>query len=350
MDYPLSTPLDFELLMLAISYYWADFSLIYHLTNQNSTLYRAISNEDAPAIRNFYERNAIDFDQFTDKQKSEFDAVYNDIAATYRNQLETQKLPLPDDYLARLRKRAIEKGNYTAAHAVLNITNQLEKVVNEYIVKGIEQLHSKEIKSLESGESSSNLEQLDDHIREAVRNFYIAIRVKNPFGNHFQYLAPDLFMSNKEQLKKYYKYIEMSLLKEIIEFAIEFLVQDKVIAEKIISNLQSAKLRKLFLNHLARQFSLGEQNYDKFIARYKQSVSILKEAKNETDFLNVQRTLLGRGTGDNEFYQYLRELAFEQPISSLMCAVTVTEEGTPYFTPILLKSGQSLLEFLELDK
>ena len=350
LEYPLGTPLEFELMMLSLSYYFGDFSLIYHLTNQNSTLYRAILNDDVPAIANFYQRNTVDFEQFSDGQKNEFDKVYKEIVATYSGKLNLQKLPIPDEYLIRLGRKAIERGNFTAAHASFKIINQLDKVVNEYIVKGVERLHSKELHTLESEAIPSALDQLDRYVKEAVHCFYSAIRVKDPFGNQFQYLGPDLYMKNREQLKKYYKYIETSLLKEIIDFAIEYLVQDKVIVEKIISNLQSAKLRKLFLSHLARKFSLGDQGYDRFIAKYKESVRALKEAKTETEFLNVQRLLLGRGTGENEFYQYLRELAFEQPISTLVCAVTMTEEGTPYFAPILLKSGQSLLEYLELDK
>jgi len=347
LDYQLNTPVDYEIFMLSISHYLGNFSLIHHLTNQNSILYRAISNRDVPAIKKFYDRNRLDFNRFNDEQTKEFNEVYNEIDNKYRSQLEKKNLPIPDQFLVELGEIAIKKGNFTTAHSSFKILNQLDKAVNENIVKGVEKFQSRELKTLE--DNSGNAQDLEEYMAKVAKDFYVAMRVKNPFGNQYQYLAPELFGEKGELLKKYFKHIELALLKEIIEFAIEYLIQDKTITEKIITNLQSGKIRKLFLKHLAKHLSLGEDSYEKFVDRYKNAAEILKDAKSESDFLSVQRILLGRRTGDEEFYQFLRELAFEQPIATLVCAITVTDEGTPYYAPILMKSGQTLLEFLELD-
>ena len=44
---------------MSISHYYGDFSIIYHLTNRNSSLYAAVSNRDINALRKFLNRNDI---------------------------------------------------------------------------------------------------------------------------------------------------------------------------------------------------------------------------------------------------------------------------------------------------
>ena len=86
----------------------------------------------------------------------------------------------------------------------------------------------------------------------------------------------------------------------------------------------------------------------KFVDNYHQAAKKLKNAKTEKDFIDIQKTLLGRGTGDNKYFQFLRELALEHPISTLLVATQSTPDGEHYIAPLILKSGVSLLEFLEI--
>ena len=303
-----------------------------------------MSAGDMHALKKFAAKHEINFDRLSDEDKEKYNQFKEKIFSKYKPQLEAQPLPLPEQYFEDLADRAIQLGNFTTAHSALQVMNKLEKKVNEYVVKGIQLLQSKEMKS-SSSEAESEL-----YVQQAADHFYNAIRIKNPLGNQFQYLATNLHFKDVDALRKYFKYVELNLLKEIIEFCIQYLTDDKIIANKIVENLPSAKTRKMFLRFFAEQYSFGNENYQKFVSHYKEATQLLKEAKEYSEILKLQKILLGRGTGDNEYYQFLRELATEHPISALLVAVATTSDGTPFIAPIILKSTVSLMEFLELDK
>jgi hypothetical protein len=185
-------------------------------------------------------------------------------------------------------------------------------------------------------------------VSQAVNAVYEAVKLKNPFGGQFQDLGPDLHMKDTESMRKFIKYVELNLLKELIEFSISYLLDDRQIADRIIPALSSGKVRKIFLRQLAAKFSLGEERYSQFVANYQSAVEKLKTAKTEIDYFNVQKTLLGRGTGENVAHQFLRELCLEHPISAMLVLRQPTPGGNVIIAPIMLKSGVSLMDFLEL--
>ncbi len=342
----LNTPLDIQLALMSTAYFYGDFSIIHHLTNRNTFIHRAIESADMPALSKFAKKHIVDLSSLSDEQKKQYHEFEESIGRKYRSELMAQALPLPEKYLEELGERALEIGNYSTAHSAFAVNNKMEKRVNEFIVRGVELLQSKDVRSSSSDDDKSG-GTIQEKVGQSVTSFYQAIKLKNPLGNQFQYLSAQL---HAESIRKYFKFVELGLLKEIIEFDIEYLVDDKAIANRIVENLDNAKVRKLFLKNLSQNFSMGSDNFRNFVDRYQAAVTLLKEAQNDEDLSKLQKVLLGRRTGDNQYYQYLKELAIEHPISSLLTAISTNSEGTPYLAPIVMKSGESLLKFLELDK
>ena len=334
---------------MATAYFYGDFSVVYHLTNRNSSLYRAIESKDMAALKKFTERYDVAADDLSDSHKTEYEQIIREIDETYRSALESQQLPLPVNFMESFAERAFSKGNYTAANAALKNIDKLDKKVNELIVSATELLQSREVQGFSSGEGEEQ-DAAREKVRQAADIYYQSIRLKNPMGNQFQYLAPALYGANADAYRKFVKYVELNLLKELIEFCIDYLVDDAGISEKIKHSATTAKVRRLLLKYIAMQFSGGEERFNAFVERYVSAVNLMKGSDADDTLDKIQRTLLGRRTGEHEYYQYLRELAVEHPIGALMTSFAGTSEGTPSLAPILLKSGVSLLEFLELDK
>ena len=247
------------------------------------------------------------------------------------------------DFFDALGERAIKFGRYRDAHSALKSSNNLDKKVNELLNQAIQILNSKSVTDEESSTTS-----FEESIAKAVDLIYDAVKLKNPFGNQFQKLGNLLHYQDAESMRKYAKYLEQTLFKEIIEFGIKYLLDDKNIYNKVSSSLSSGKMRREFLKQLAIRFSGGKKNYQAFVENYFQAVKKLNKAKTETDFQEVQKTLLGRGTGDNKYYQYMQELSLEHPVSALLVTTKITEGNEPYIAPTILKSGKSLLDFLQL--
>jgi len=346
----LTTPLEIQLYLMTIAYFYGDFAIIYHFTNRNSALYTAVMGGDLNALHKFLNRNDFDFNALSAEDQEKFNRCHQLLTGTYRTQLEKNPVPLPDDYLIDLAERALEFGHFSTANSALEVIDKLDKKVNEFIVKGTELLQSRDVKEDMPADDVQVNEVFHKTVREAAVQFYQAVRLKNPLGNQFQYLGPHFHLKDHESFRKYMKYVELNLLKEIIEFAISYLTDDQAIAVRIINQLHSGKTRKLFLKYFAEQFSVTGSDYEDFISRFKQAADSLKSAKEDKDFMQLQKILLGRNTGNNEYYQFIRELAVEHPISPILVAISLAPDGTPFLAPIILKSGISLVEFLELDK
>ncbi len=341
-----NSALDIELHLLSTAYFIGDFSILYYLTNQNSPVYIAAVSGDENALQKFADRNDIDENQLKEEDHQKYNEILKSIRDKYQQQLSEKLVPIPDNYLLELADRALDMGHFADAYSALNVTGKLDKKVNEYIVNGAQILQSKVVRDDASDKSG----ELNTMIQEAVDQFYQAIRLKNPMQNQYQYRAEELYFKDHDALRKYHKYIETNLLKEIIEFSINYLTDDKIFSAKILENLKSGKVRKLFLRYFAMKYSGGETEYRRFVENYKQAAELRKNAKQEKDFLDIQKKVLGRTTGANEYFQFLRELAFDHPVGPLLVTIEASPNDTPYITPVILQSGITLMEFLELDK
>lgn len=339
----INEPHDMVIHLLSLSYFYGDYAIPYHFMNPASQAYLSVKKGDIAGLQNFALRNWIDFDLLSEEKQTELEQIYEKIVDKYGDQLKTELAPLPVEFLNELGERALKFNKFRDAHSAFMASGELEKRVNKFLVEATQILQSKELTGgdLEKDAFEQKLSQIVDLV-------YRAVKLKNPFGNQFQKLGPKLHYEDAEAARKYSKYIEQRLFKEIIDFGIQFLIDDKSIDSKITSALASGKLRRAFLKQLAIHFSGGVEKFRSFSEKYQQAVEKLKHAKSESDFLDVQKTLLGRGTGDNEYYQFLQELSLEHPVSALLVNTGMTPENKPFIAPTMLKSGASLLEFLEL--
>jgi len=330
--------------LLSIALFYGDYAIPYHFMNTNSQAHLAVKKNDVAALNRFCSRNWIDFELLTDEKREELFRIYDQLDSRFGEKLKTELAPLPTEYLIELGERAQGLGKFRDAHSAFKAAGLLEKRVNQLVTEAIQILSAKEI-------SSGDLtpEMLEEKVTSAVSLVFQALRLKNPFRNQFQTLAMALHLEDAESMRKYNKYIEQSQFKEIIEFCIEFLIDDNAISSKISGALSSGKLRRLFLKKLAIRFSDGSGRYQTFVENYNKAVEMLQTASKESDYLKVQKILLGRGTGDNEYFQYLQELSVEHPIGSLLVHIRLTPEGKRYIAPIILKSDNSLLDFLEIS-
>ena len=329
--------------LLSISYLYGDYAIPFHLMNTSSQAYLSVKKGDTAALRRFASRNWIDMDLLSDEKRKELEQIYQMIIDKYSNQIKTELSPLPTQFLIELGERAIQFGHFRDAHSCFKAIKGLDKQINELVGEAIQILKSKEVNS------PDNEQILEQKIAQAVDNVYRATKLKNPFGNQFQKLGQQLHYEDADIFRKYSKYVELTLLKEILEFGIQFLIDDRSISEKVLNALSISKLRRLFLKKLAIRFSGGEQRYSEFVEHYHQAIEKLNQAETEKDFREIQKTLLGRGTGDNKYFQFLREISLEHPISALLVFTETTPSGELYIAPLILKSGTSLLDFLEIS-
>jgi len=341
---------DLVMHLLTFSYFYGDYSVVFHVMNTNSTVHLSIKKGDIAALRKFAARNWINFETIPSEQRQELDSIYAELSAKYGQQLQNQLAPLPTEFLTDLGKRALDFGHFKDAHSAFNAIKSLDKHINESLVQAGELLQSKEVSNPSTDADTSMDSAMNRKVSQAVDAVYRAVKLKNPFGGQFQYLGADFHLKDTESLRKFIKYVELNLLKELIEFSISYLLDDRQIADRIIPALSSGKVRKFFLRQLAAQFSLGEEPFRQFVANYQSAVEKLKTAKNEVDYFNVQKTLLGRGTGENVANQFLKELSLEHPISAMLVLRQPTPGGNVIVAPIMLKSGVSLLDFLELGQ
>ena len=335
-------PYELVIHLLSISYLYGDYAIPFHLMNSTSQAYLSVKKGDIAALRKFASRNWIDMEALSEEKRQELEQIYQMIIDKYSDQIKTELAPLPMQFLIELGERGIQFGHFRDAYSAFNAIKGLDKKVNELVGEAIQVLKSKEVSEL------ADDQVFERKIDSAINNIYKAIRLKNPFGNQFQKLAQQFHYEDADSIRKYAKYVELNLVKEILEFSIQFLIDDRSISEKVLNALSTSKLRRLFLRKLAVQFSGGEERYLKFVDNYHKAAKKLNRAETEADFIDVQKTLLGRGTGDNRYFQFLRELALVYPISALLVTTQTTPDGEHYIVPLILKSGASLLDFLEI--
>lgn len=343
-DYKLiEDPYDLVFHLLSFSYLYGDYAIPHHIMNTSSQAYLAIKKGDIAALHKFAARNWIKINRLSQDKQQELDQIYQMLVSKYGNQIKAELSPLPNQLLTELGERALQFGHYHDAHSFYKAIKELDKKVNEILGEAIQIIKSKEV-------NSSDDEQLiEQKMCQAVELIYQAIKFKNPLGNQFQKLGVKLHYEDAETARKYAKHVELTLVKELLEFGIQYLIDDKIIAEKVINAMFTSKLKRMFLKLLAIRFSSGEELYAQFVEHYHQAIARLKEAKAEKDFIDVQKTLLGRGTGDNRYFQFLRELSLEHPVSALVVTTHPTPQGEFFISPLMLKSGESLLDFLELS-
>lgn len=338
---------EIQLHLMTTALYYGEFSTIQAMCQKSSRVALALGNKDITAIRNFAKKLVPDISLWEADRQQVYEELYQKVKQAYEEIITATPVPLAESYLREVADSALEKKKFLSAHNAYAAVNRLDKKVNELMNRGIQLLNSKEVALFDKG-SSENVSQI---LKQAAYEFYTAIRLRMPFGLEFQYRGVEFFTTAQEGHRKYDRYVEQgeSVLKEIIHFGFQYLVNNKTIAEKIISNTKNNKIKKLLLKHLTILFAGGIEQHQKFAEQYLTAVKKLKDAKTEFDYMNIQRILLGRNAGTDTTIQYLKELSSRFPISPLLIKIEHSPAGVTYLAPLMLKNT-SLLEILDLDK
>jgi len=334
-----------ELHLMTTAYYLGEYAAIQPLVQSDSRLATAIKNQDLKGAQKMAARLILDKDSRDENQQSEYEILFQKVKEGFENVIQNRPLPLPEAFINDFIEMALKKEKYLSAHNILQSIGKLEKKVNETIHFALQQLQSKILADAEKSLSEPAIEIID----QAVQKIYTAQRLLKPWGFQFQYRAIDKLTQKDEIFRKYEKYIEQSLLKEILDVILSYLLDDTTIAEKILNIMKSNKARKYFIKKLCIIQMGGEANYQKFIKQYLEGIEQIKTAKNALDYTKTQRIFLGRTTGSDSPIQYFKEIGTRFPIAPLLLKIENSPFNTPYFAPIML-NDQSLLHFLELEK
>lgn len=340
--------LEIELHLLTTAYFGGDFYILFQLINEKSPLFQALAEKKISAIQLHAAPLLLDTAALEDDERREYEKIFNDIQNKYGSDLRKTPVPPAQQFFEEFADNAVNLGKFVAASAALDYIKALDRKINQHITDGARLLKTKELLALpEDVDHPASSESLDQ-IEIAAREFFVAIKLKNPTGPMFQALGPDLHLTNRELWRKFEHYIAMNNLKEITNFCFHYLINDMEIATKIIDSMAKGKLRKMFLRKLAELFSNGRENYQAFIARYQQTVEKLRTAKENADFFEIQTVLLGRRTGTEGVVHYLCELSVSHPISALVCCLKEMPGPTQFLVPYLFHD-KSIVELLELS-
>ncbi|MBN2089372.1 hypothetical protein JW964_07150 [candidate division KSB1 bacterium] len=334
-----------ELHLMTTAYYLGEYAAIQPLMQSDSRLAMAIQNQDLKGTQKIGIRLILDINSLDETQQNDYEILFQKVEEGFKSTIEKRPLPLPEAFINDFIEMALKKEKYLSAHNILHAIGKLEKKVNETIHFGLQQLQAKIVADAEKELSGPVIEIID----QAVQKIYSAQRLLKPWGFQFQYRALDKLTQKDEIFRKYEKYIEQSLLKEIIDVILGYLLDDQTIAEKVLSIIKSNKARKYFIKKLCIIQMGGEVNYQKFVKQYTEGIEQLKTAQNALDYTKIQTIFLGRTTGSDSPIQYFKEIGTRFPIAPLLLKIENSPFNTPYLAPIML-NDQSLLHFLDLEK
>lgn len=334
-----------ELHLMTTAYYLGEFAAIQPLIQSDSRLAFAINNQDLVGVQKNAMRLLLDINSLEESHQNEYENLFQQVKQGFENTIRNRPLPLPESFINDFIEITIKKEKFLSAHNILQYTGKLEKKVNETIHFGLQRLQSKVVTEAEKELSESAIETID----QAVKDIYTAQRLLKPWGFKFQYRAIELLQQKDDIFRKYEKYIEQSLLKEILEVILSYLLDDQDIADKILKTLKNNKSRKYFIKKLSMIQMGGEANYQMFIKQYLDAIEHRKTAQNVFDYSKIQTILLGRTTGSDSPLQYIKEIGTRFPIAPLLLKVENSPFNTPYLAPIMI-NDQSLLHFLDLEK
>ena len=344
---------ELELHIMTAAIYFCDFSAIYPLINKDSVIVKAFLNNDLFSAKKLLAR-FYDLDGLTEDEWDALGRLYEELKRSYQTQLKNELLPLPKDFLTMLGEKALERNNFSTASTVFQYLNNLEKRINENIYKGIEQLKSKEFKdAMHSSDKEKSNQVIEEKIRQAASCFFKAMKLRRPISLDFQNLGVQFVLDDKMPLKRQYdRYVDQSVLRELIIAGILYLIHESSISSRILETLEAIQAPAKIMRHLLRELSIlfagSQENHNRFTQQYKAALEHFQNAENEIEKIRTQEILLGRTVGDGNYFQYLKELATQFPISPLVITCLNSSFDIKYIAPRFAKSVP-LLELLGLD-
>ncbi|MBN1351698.1 hypothetical protein JXJ21_19950 [candidate division KSB1 bacterium] len=345
--------IELELHLMAAALYFCDFSVVYPLFNKESVAVKAFQTNDLIAAKNILSRYYA-LDGLSETEIASLDTLYKELEQAYSSRLQSEQLPLPKEFLVALGNRAVENNKFGTANTVYRFLNNLDKRINEIVDSGIQQLKSKEFKdALSSSEKEQAHPVFEARIQQAAAQFYKAMRLLHPISLGFQNIGVEFVLNDKLPLRRRLdRYVEQAVLRELLLVGFEYLIYEKSIYSKLIDALDtiqaSGKLMRQLLKELAILYSGGEENYSRFIRQYNAAVDFHQNAESEIAKIETQAILLGRSVGDDNFFQYLKEIVTQFPLSALVVTCLDTSINIKYIAPKIAKSTP-LLELLGLE-
>lgn len=343
---------ELELQILASAYFLGDYYPLHQLIDKKSRLFIAFANKKMDDITSKSAQLIIDPNKLSENDQEEYRKEYprilEDIKQKYYEDLRKTQVPPPAQLIEEFADNAINLGKFMAASSALEYIKALDKHIDRHLSNAMRILKSKEILALPEDVTDAHSDDSHNEIESAAKEFYTAVKLKNPTGPGFQYLGPELHFRNKMLLRKYEQYVTSNNLKEIVNFCTHYLSDDSGFAAKISDSLSKGKIRKIFIKKLAELFSGSPEKYQDFISHYQEAVEKLGTAEKEADFFAVQEILLGSRARPDELFHSFKELMVKHPISALVCCIKQTPDQQYYVAPYLAHD-MSLVELLDIS-
>lgn len=343
---------EIELQLLASAFYFGDFYPVHQLIDKKSRLFMAFANKKIDDIQTKSEPMIIQPETLSQSDQEQYrqfyPGIFEDIQKKYAEDLRKNPVPPPAQFFEEFAENAINLGKFMAAASALDYIKALDKRIDRRLSNAIRILRSREILALPEDVDQPHADSSLNEVEIAAREFYTAIKLKQPLGPKFQELGVELQFRNKMLWRKYEQYVSSNNEKEIFNFVIHYLSDDSGFTARIGEGLAKAKIRKIFVKKLAEFFSGGTENHQRFLSQYRAAVAKLAEASQASDYFDVQELLLGRKVKSDEVFQYFKELMVQHPISALVCRMHQTPDQQQYVVPYMAHE-RSLVELLELS-
>jgi hypothetical protein len=175
--------------------------------------------------------------------------------------------------------------------------------------------------------------------KHAAMAFYVAAELDRPAGPHFHYLGPQLHENCMHEPEKC---VTTYSEEELIDIGIRFLISNESLAERLLAAAEPEARREI----LAVLAFARDMDFDELVKNLREAVEVVSgiDDGRPDDYSPVGVTLLGRTCGADQWWQYLREFAFEHPFGALCVCVRFVRQ-TPVLVPII-RDGKSIIEFL----
>lgn len=227
---------------------------------------------------------------------------------------------LPAAILEETAKEAVARGRFAYAEEAYKLLGIKKEMVALYAQAGEQLLR-------------------EDRAKHAAMSFFVAASLDQPIGPHYQYLGPELHSKCLAEPEKCLTALPIDLL---IDAAIRFLFPGEALADRLMGSVKpEQKGRVLATLAVCRDLDLPT-----LVEGLRDAVAALSKIGNgqPDDYSPIGPMLLGRTTGTDEAWQYLREFCFEHPLGSLCVCVKMIRR-TPVLVPVI-RDGRSLIDLL----
>jgi hypothetical protein len=179
----------------------------------------------------------------------------------------------------------------------------------------------------------------ENKLKHAGVSFFVAASLDQPIGPHFQYLGPQF---HQGCWREPHKCITNLPLDALVDAGIEYLLGSQTLADRLTTAAQHDQ-KPHILGALA---GLRDTNLKKLMDNFKATVAEFSKIENgkPDDYSPIGPLLLGRPTGAEGAWHYLKELCFEHPVAALGVCVRVVRD-TLVLVPAS-RNGKPLLQEL----